>query len=201
MAALPVNSADVVVANQNVGKPRYTAAGAADWTGGALGDDVDQATANVAVGTASGAANYPDYVPRTQAAKAALPGASPPNAIAGEPDFVMVTDVARARGVIAPNQPYPKAGDPAPAAPVVTSIAPTTGAQASLPLLVTITGTGFTPWSRVFTGGAALPDNSAKYVDATHMTVPIWKASPGTVSVAVEDHDVLSNTNVLFTVT
>jgi hypothetical protein len=83
----------------------------------------------------------------------------------------------------------------------VSSISPTTGAQASLPLLVTITGTGFTPFTTVLTGGSNVPDPAARYVDATHMTVPVWKASPGTVSVAVEDHNVLSNTNVVFTVT
>jgi hypothetical protein len=66
---------------------------------------------------------------------------------------------------------------------------------------VTITGTGFTPFSRVFTGGASVPDNSAQYVSATTMTVPIWKASAGTVSVAVEDHSLLSNTDKVFTVT
>jgi hypothetical protein len=138
-------------------------------------------------------------VPRTQFAKAALPGAAPPNAIAGEPDFVMVVDVARPRGWIAPNQPY-QGNASIPAAPVVSSLSPNTAAAASLPLNVTITGTGFTPFTTVLTGGSNVADPSARYVNATTMTVAIWKASAGTVSVAVEDHNVLSNA-VNFTVT
>ena len=149
------------------------------YTGGASGDDVDQATAN--------ATN--DYAPKTQAAKATATGNT------------LAVDIARARGSIAPGQPYPKTGDAAPAAPVVSSIAPTTGAAATLPLTVTITGTGFSPWSTVYTGGMTTPDTSAKYISPTQMKVALWAAAPGTVSVAVEDHNVLSNTNVLFTVT
>jgi hypothetical protein len=84
---------------------------------------------------------------------------------------------------------------------VVTSISPTTGAAAAFPMRVVITGTGFTPWSTVRTGGSATPDVSGKYISATQMEVAIWKASAGTVSVAVEDHDLLSNVDKVFTVT
>ena len=151
------------------------------YVGGATGDDVDQATANATL----------DYAPRTQAAKAALM----------VPAGSLAIDIARPRGVTEPLAPYPVAATPAPVAPVVTSISPTTAAAATLPLTVTITGTGFTPWSVVKTGGSNTADVSGKYVDATHMKVAIFAAAPGTVSVAVEDHDVLSNTDKLFTVT
>jgi hypothetical protein len=191
-----ITGAMITDANPNHPKPRYDSM--TDWAGGVRGDDVDQATATVALARSGGGANEPDYAPRTQAAKAAMPGTVPPNAVAGEPDFVLVTDVARPRGWIAPQQPYTGT---VPAAPVVSSIAPTTAAATTLPLLVTITGTGFSPFSTVLTGGSNVPDTSGKYVDATHMTVAIWKASAGTVSVAVEDHNVLSNTNVVFTAT
>jgi hypothetical protein len=70
--------------------------------------------------------------------------------------------------------------------------------------VVTITGTGFTPFSRVVTGGAGSPfDASAQFVSATKMLVTIdpRSATPGTISVAVWDHSVLSNTNVVFTFT
>jgi hypothetical protein len=197
----PITLPMLTVANANAAKPRYTAAGAADWSGGVKGDDVDQASAAVSLANSHSANVETDYTPRTQAAKAAMPGTVPPNAVAGEPDFTLAIDVARPRGVIAPGQAYPKSGDAAPAAPVVSSIAPTTGAAATLPLTVTITGTGFTPWSTVYTGGSATPDSSAKYVSATQMKVALFAAAPGTVSVAVEDHNVLSNVNVVFTVT
>jgi len=193
----PITAAMLAPANANAGYPRYNTPG--DWSGATLGDDVDQATANVALATSSGAANYADYAPRNQLAKANMPGTSPPNAIAGEPDFAMVVDVARPRGWIAPNQPY-QGNSTAPVAPVVSSLSPNTAAATSLPLQVTITGTGFTPWSIVKTGGQNTADVSARYVDATHMTVAIFKASAGTVGVVVQDHDLDSN-SVNFTAT
>jgi hypothetical protein len=197
----PITAAMLAAANANAARPRYTAAGAADWSGGVNGDDVDQASAAVALANSHSANVEADYTPRTQAAKAAMPGSVPPNAVAGEPDFTLAVDVARPRGAIAPGQAYPKSGDAAPAAPVVSSLSPTSGAAATLPLTVTITGTGFTPYSTVYTGGSTTPEVKAVYVNATTMRTPIWAAAPGTVSVAVEDHNVLSNVNVVFTVT
>lgn len=190
---LPLKAADLAYANQNAGKPRHGTAGAADWSNGVTGDDTKTSKASVALISADGDVAEPDYTPRIYPDKVAMA-----NLTAGT---VRVTDISRARGYIAPTDPYRNAASPALAAPVVSSISPTTGAAATLPLLVTITGTGFTVWSRVYTGGAALPDNSAKFVNATTMTVPIWAAAPGTVSVAVMDHDVLSNTDKVFTVT
>jgi IPT/TIG domain len=145
------------------------------YVGGVKGDDTDTATAN--------ATN--DYAPRTQKAKATLMGTT------------LAVDVARPRGWIEPRQPY----GAVPAAPVVSSISPTTGTAASLPMTVTITGTGFTPWSTVRTGGSAVNDPSGTYLSPTTMKVALMAAVPGTVSVAVEDHDVLSNVDKLFTVT
>jgi hypothetical protein len=183
----PITAAMLTPANPAAGYPRFNTPG--DWSGAVLGDDVDQATANVALATASGAAAYADYTPRTQAAKAA----------AMVPAGSLVVDVARPRGWIAPNQPYQGNASP-PAAPVVSTLAPNTAAVATLPLQVTITGTGFTPFTTVLTGGSNVADPSARYVSATTMTVAIFKASAGTVSVAVEDHNAVSNA-VNFTVT
>lgn len=117
------------------------------------------------------------------------------------PGTTMAQDVAAPRGPIQPRQPYPTAASPAVVAPVVGSIAPSTGAAAALPLMVTITGTGFTPYSTVYTGGSRTPELKAQYISPTQMKVPIWAASPGTVSVAVKDHGTMSNTNINFTVT
>jgi hypothetical protein len=183
----PPRTASMTDANANEAKPRYDSM--TDWTGGAKGDDIDVATATVALARGDGGANEADYSPRTQAAKAAMIGTT------------LAVDVGQPRGTIAPTQRYPQAGDAAVGAPVVSSISPTAGAAATLPLTVTITGTGFTPWSTVYTGGATTPDSSGKYVSPTQMKVALWAAAPGTVSVAVEDHNVLSNVNVLFTVT
>jgi hypothetical protein len=199
---LPITAAMLASANSNADKPRYSTM--ADWAGGVKGDDVDTATATVALANSSGGAAEANYTPRTQAQKATLPGA-PPESVPidpGEvhPDYVLAVDVARPRGAIAANQPYPKSGDAAPAAPVVSSLAPATAAAGSNPLTVTITGTGFTPWSKVFTGAQTVPEQF-RYVSATSLMIMIdpRAAVAGTASVAVEDHDVMSNTNINFT--
>jgi hypothetical protein len=159
--------------------------------GGARGDDVDQATATLLTDQipANGPNTQVDYSPRNEAQKATAMGTT------------LAVDITRKRGYLEPDDPYPTGGAAVPAAPVVASIAPTTAPATQLPLQVTITGTGFTPWSEVLTGGVNTPEPSGRYVSPTKMTVAIWAASPGTVSVAVEDHNLLSNTNVLFTVT
>lgn len=184
---LPIPS--TAPANATVTRPRYHGVGATDdWQGVGFGDDVTQSKANTPDVDLNGNA-VADYGPRTQPDKAAQLGVA------------MTQDVGRPRGPIDPRQPYPVSGDPAPAAPVVSSVSPTTAPAAQLPLTVTITGTGFTPWSTVYTGGQNTPETGAQYINATTMKVALWAAVPGTVSVAVKDHDVLSNTNVLFTVT
>jgi hypothetical protein len=188
-------------ANPVVDRPRYGTAG--DWAVGVIGFDPGRpdkptntsfAKATVALASASGGAAAADYTPRDQNAKL-LPAAAPiPAQLPG-------SDVLRPAGTIGPLAPYPKTGDTPAAAPVVSSLAPTTAAQSTLPMTVTITGTGFTQRSQVYTGGSMVPDTTAVFVNATTMRVPIWAAAPGTVSVAVMDHSVLSNTNVVFTVT
>lgn len=183
---LPITPAMVTPANENAAKPRAIPA---DYVGGVRGDDTDTATANVAVARQGGGANEPDYTPRTQAAKATQLGTT------------LAADVSRRRGYIGPQDPYPTGGAVVPPAPVVSSISPTTAPAASLPLMVTITGTGFSVWSLVYTGGATVHDGSAVYVSPTQMKVPIWAAAPGTVSVAVRDHGLMSNADKLFTVT
>jgi hypothetical protein len=69
--------------------------------------------------------------------------------------------------------------------------------------MVTITGTGFTPYSQVVTGGTSVPfDVTSKYVSPTQMTVVIdpRPAVAGTASVQVLDHSVVSNAvNFTFT--
>lgn len=182
-------------------RPRYGTAG--DWAVGVTGFDPGLpnkpagtafSKATVSLASDSGGAAAADYAPRDQNAKL-LPAAAP------VPAQLPGSDVLAPRGTIGPLTPYPKTGDTPAAAPVVTSLSPNTAAQVTLPLTVTITGTGFTQRSQVFTGGAQTPDTTAVYVNATTMRVPIWAAAPGTVSVAVMDHSVLSNVNILFTVT
>lgn len=114
---------------------------------------------------------------------------------------VASVDVTTPRGAISPNERYPVTGDAAVPAPVVSSISPTTAAAGALPTLVTITGTGFTPDSRVHTGGQGNAALSGQYVSATQMKVTIQAGTaPGAVTISVEDHSVLSGTQT-FTVT
>jgi hypothetical protein len=150
------------------------------YNGGLVGDDVDVATSN---------ATDP-YSPRNQTEKAALM----------VPAGSLALDVARPRGTIAAYQRYPVAADAAVAAPTITSLAPNTAvAVTGAELVVTITGTGFTQWSTVRSGGYPIP---SKYVDATHLTIyqNPKVAVAGTVQVIVTDHDVDSApSNFVFT--
>jgi hypothetical protein len=175
----PITAAMLAPANANAGYPRYNTPG--DWSGVAYGDDVDVATANVALATASGAAAYPDYTPRHQAAKAALM----------VPAGSLVVDVARPRGWIAPTQPYQGNATP-PAAPAITSLAPNTAVSGTgAAIVVDITGTGFTPWSTVLSGNYPIPST---YISPTLIRIGQYPRNsvPGTVQVVVIDHDVNS---------
>jgi hypothetical protein len=110
-------------------------------------------------------------------------------------------DIGRDRGSIAPNQRYPLSGDAAVPAPTVASLSPSTGAAAAMPITVTITGTNFTPYSNVHTGGQGNAAQSTKYLSATQMQVTLQPGTvAGTVGIAVSDHSVMSN-SVNFTVT
>lgn len=141
------------------------------FNGGAYGDDVDQSTANAT----------DVYTPRTQAAKAA----------AMVPPLELVVDVGRPRGTIGPKDPYPKAGDAPVPAPTITSLAPNTAVAGSpSPLMVVVTGTGFTQWSTIDTGGVATP--YAQYVSPTKMALLMdpARSTPGIVQVVASDHGV-----------
>jgi hypothetical protein len=183
----PITAAMLAVANQNADKPRYSAAGSADWAGGAIGDDVAVSTANVALARSGGGANEADYTPRTQAAKA--------TALA----TTIVVDVGRSRGWLEPDDPYaaaPGAGQN----PTITSLAPNTAvAVTGADLVVVITGTNFTPWSTVTSGNYPIP---VRYVSPTKLEIVQKPRSSvaGTVQVVVTDHGVASApSNFVFT--
>ena len=179
---------DIALANANAAKPRYLAA---DYTGVAYGDDVSQAKANIAVARSDGgAAETLPVTPRTQADKATALGT------------VLVQDVGRNRGWIAPRQPYaasPAVGEN----PTVASLAPSTAvAGAATPqFAMKIIGTKFTPYTTVNLGGLPAPSSIYTYISATEMRVQMSPASSvaGTTSVSVTDHGVTSTPAVNFT--
>ena len=142
------------------------------FTGGAFGDDVDQATANTTFA----------YSPRTQAEKASLM----------VPAGSLAVDVARPRGWIQDDQPY-QAPPASPAGdPTITSLAPNTAvAGAGGGIVVTINGTGFTPWSTVSSGNYPIP---SVYVSPTVMRIAQFPRNSvaGSVNVVVTDHNVRS---------
>jgi len=126
-----------------------------------------------------------DFNPKTQAAIAAQRGVS------------QVVDVTSPRGWIDPGEPY----GAIPAAPVVTSLSPTSADTGTDPLPVTITGTGFTRNSTVKTGTTGSPSDAlVTYVSPTSLIVVMdpRPAVAGLVAVSVYDHSVQSNTNVEF---
>lgn len=105
---LPITAAMLAPANQYAALPRYSGPGVAgDWVGGAVGNDANAATANVAVAR-SGSANLElDYAPRTQTDKSNLM----------VPNLTILADIGKdygpyaggagRTGTIAPRQPYP----------------------------------------------------------------------------------------------
>jgi hypothetical protein len=118
------------------------------------------------------------------------------------PAQTFARDITEPRGWISPSEPY----NPAPVSPTddatITSLAPnTTVAGAGLPpVWVTITGTKFTQYSTVETGGLYTPYH--RYISPTKMAVLMDPARsvPGIVVVKVIDHGVKSNgSNFTFT--
>lgn len=147
------------------------------FVGGAFGDDQSLSTA-----TSTDA-----YTPKTQAEKATLTGNT------------IVQDVGVPRGWISDDEPY----GPPPVSPTddptITSLAPNTAVSGGAPIWVTITGTKFTQWSWVETGGVYTP--YSKYFSATKMAVLMDpRSTAGTIVVKVVDHDVKSaGSNFTFT--
>ena len=156
------------------------------WNGGVYGDDVYLAKTNVLVDD-QGRGDYPI---RNQDDRRIA------NNAAGNLGATFAVDIARPRGAIDPNEPYPVAGAPAEPAPTITSLAPNTAVAGSPgPLAVVITGTNFTQWSKVVAGGAEVL--SAKYVSPTKMTMLMQPqiSTSGVITVYVWDHGVASATS------
>jgi hypothetical protein len=176
---------DLVMANQNAKKPVHYAAG--DWSPGVTGDDDHVSKASVALARSGGGANEPDYTPRQYTDIVAKP-----NWTSGT---IRAPDVGRPEGQVGPTDRYPNASDTALAAPTITSLSPNTAVHGAQPLVVTITGTGFTQWSSVVSGGTGSPwDSTVKYLSPTQMTIVVdpRPAVAGTASIVVWDHGVAS---------
>ena len=107
---LPLTPAMLAKANAvNEAKPRYHGAGVAgDWVGGDVGNDVNAATAAVAVvGAATANFVLPDYTPRTQVAKGA--GMAPALTVLADIgiDYGVYAGLEGRDGTVQPHQPYP----------------------------------------------------------------------------------------------
>jgi len=151
------------------------------WNGGVYGDDIVLAKSNVLVDDQGRG----DYAPRNQDDKRIA------YAAAGYLGATFAIDISRPRGAIDPAEPYPTAASPAEPLPVITSLSPNTAvAGVTTPLVVVVTGTGFTPWTKLIVGGAEAL--SARYVSATKMTVQLTPAIsvPGVITFIAWDHNV-----------
>jgi len=157
------------------------------WNGGVFGDETVSET-NVVVDDRG----VGDYTPRNLTEFKTWHKA-------GDPDYVSVIDVGVPRGWIEPNEPYgappaSPAGDP-----TISSLAPNTGVSGGAPTWVVITGTNFTNWSQVETGGVLTP--YFRYRSPTRMEMlQDPRSTPGIVVVKVVDHGVKSaGSNFTFT--
>lgn len=173
------------------------------WNGGQYGDETVAET-NVRVDDQT----IGDYGPRNLTEALAWPGAPnsvvPSESVTGGQvitaiaDYTASADITAPKGYIGPGDPYSK---PMPAAPTITSLAPNTAVAGSpSPLAVVVTGTGFTQWSTLETGGVASP--YVQYESPTKMTILMdpKRSIAGIVVVKVVDHGVKSaGTNFTYT--
>jgi hypothetical protein len=192
------------------------------WTGGAPNTapntPVEHGSANVKVDTIGPNAPVGDYLPRTQADLATGPvtpadttkawaGPVVPSesvtggqAITTLASFTQSVPINTPFGTIEPQDPYPKAGDAAPAAPTLASLTPNTAVVGQPSIIVKATGTGFTPYSVVEVGGTNYAPTT--YVSPTELRFPVdtMKSVPGVISVKVLEHN-LKTSAVNFTFT
>jgi len=104
---LPLTAAMLAPANTLADRPRYSGAGvAADWNGGVVGNDIDAATANVAIGQSATAGVGTVYVPRYQTEKATMMiPLRVLNTDLGK-DYGVYTGLTGRAGTITPKTPY-----------------------------------------------------------------------------------------------
>jgi hypothetical protein len=104
----PLPVADLTLANPNAAKPRYSGPGVAgDWAAGAVGNDVNVATATVALARSGSANTDPAYTPTTQTAKGQ---AMVPSRVILDDlgiDYGPYAGGANRTGTITPKTPYP----------------------------------------------------------------------------------------------
>jgi IPT/TIG domain len=154
--------------------PAFTSAGGAPLT--APFTPVEHGSATVIVDDRG----VGDYMPRTQSDKATALGTT------------FADPINTPFGSIGPRDPYPLAGAPAPAAPVISSLSPSTAPVGQPSIIVKVIGTGFTPYSVVEVGGTNYAPT--QYVSATELRFPVdtRKSVPGTIDVKVLDHNIKS---------
>jgi hypothetical protein len=104
----PLPVADMTLANANAAKPRYSGAGVAgDWSGGATGNDVNAAAANVSLARSGSANTDPAYTPVNQTAKGQAMVPSLVVLADIGTDYGPYTGLAGRTGAISPRAPYP----------------------------------------------------------------------------------------------
>jgi hypothetical protein len=171
---LPITPVMLAPADPNGDRPRYGTP--ADWSMGAVGNDVDIATRTEAVVTEIG--NVTPYPIRTQTAKAAA--MVPPLQVLGDIgiDYGTYAGQTGRGGSITPKAPYPNAVSP----PVVTRVSPNTGLAAG-GTAVTISGWNLTGATAVTFGGTAA--TAVVVVDPSTITATAPAKASGTYDVVV----------------
>jgi hypothetical protein len=148
---LPITAAMLAPANPNFDKPRYTGVGVGtDWSGGAIGNAEDVATANSSIARSGSAQVDAPYAPKNQSQKAAA--MVPPLQIVDDlgKDYGSHAGMAGRTGPVTPQMPYPDATSP----PIAISVTPNTGLAAG-GFAITIAGAGFTGATGVTVGGTS----------------------------------------------
>jgi len=164
----PISAAMVA----RVYQPVYTWSGSSPLT--APYTPVEHGAANVLVDERG----FGEYTPRTLSDKATQLGTT------------LADPINTPFGSIEPQEPYPVAGSPAPAAPTLASLTPNTAVVGGPAVIVVATGTGFTPYSVVEVGGTNYAPTT--YISPTELRFPVdtKNSIAGAIDVKVLDHNI-----------
>lgn len=124
-----------------------------------------------------------------------------PQAVVYQPTPTQAENDAAATTGLLPVKQYdgspidPSSHNPAiptpPGSPVITSIAPTTGALPAAPIALTVHGSGFTAAAKIIFNQNAVPTT---FVSSSQLTCSVTAAAPGSYPVEVHDSGGYSNT-------
>lgn len=107
-------------------------------------------------------------------------------------------DITKPLGPVGPKDAYPTTP---PAAPTAVSLSPDTGVHGGADIIMTVTGTGFTPFTSIIWNGMR---EYTDYISPTQVSTVVrlsTASGAAAIPVSVVDHGVVATPNLTFTIT